>query len=398
MNPTILNSEELIQSYTWTTSLETDDPYDVWKTALGFKVKHLYNNNQLLGLLPAAGLTVFDTYVNNSARMFYQKQEYPIVRALAAQTLLNLYQKQPSETTLGWVKCHLDWLIENRCNGYNGYGWGLGFEYAVDANFSYSRNTPFSTMTPYMLEAFVLYENITEEGRYRDAILAIYRFFSEDIQVLDSGDDWIATSYTPMKDRIVINANSYALLAHVLCMPFLDQPQQQQAADRARKLYRFVQQQQQEDGSWMYALKDNSFIDCFHSCIVVKNLHKASQELVLPGAEECVSSGWQYIKHAMFDGNAGLFRRFSVKNKPGLVKFDLYDNAEAMNLATLLGEQQFARQLNQQIRATFMTEKGIYSQIEALGSKRNLNFLRWAVMPYLYALSCGISQTSPTNA
>ncbi|MGD8556731.1 MAG: hypothetical protein PVJ14_05220, partial [Chromatiales bacterium] len=108
MNPTILNSEELIQSYTWTTSLETDDPYDVWKTALGFKVKHLYNNNQLLGLLPAAGLTVFDTYVNNSARMFYQKQEYPIVRALAAQTLLNLYQNQPSETTLGWVKCHLD--------------------------------------------------------------------------------------------------------------------------------------------------------------------------------------------------------------------------------------------------------------------------------------------------
>jgi hypothetical protein len=80
-----------------------------------------------------------------------------------------------------------------------------------------------------------------------------------------------------------------------------------------------------------------------------------------------------------------------------LVKFDLYDNAEAMNLATLLGEQQFARQLNQQIRATFMTEKGIYSQIEALGSKRNLNFLRWAVMPYLHALS-GISQTSPTNA
>ena len=48
--------------------LTTDDPYDIWKTSPGFLVKDLFNRHRYIGLLPAAVLTLVDTFINNTAR------------------------------------------------------------------------------------------------------------------------------------------------------------------------------------------------------------------------------------------------------------------------------------------------------------------------------------------
>jgi len=382
-----LQFDELVRRNCARDDLSTYDPYDIWKTNWGFRIKHFYNCHPHLGLLPAAALTVFDTFLNNGARIFYTPQEYPIVRALAAQCLLNLCRNCPQDEYFTYAMRHLDWLKAHACTGNHGLGWGLRFRYAVAKDLIYDDNTPFSTMTPYVLEAFVQYSDLTGDRRYEQEIHGIYRFFAEDIQVMEDTKDTMATSYVPRKDRIVINASSYAMWCFTLLLKFLGKEERAETERRVVKLYRFVQRQQRSDGSWLYAPTPSSFIDCFHSCIVLKNLYKTQRVVHLEGCETVISRGYEYVKNAFLDTKTGLYRRFSVANKPGLVTFDLYDNAEMLNLSTLLGDVEEAKRLQPIIKNTFCIDDDIYSQIVLGGLRRNKNTLRWAVMPYLYALT-----------
>ncbi|RZK25942.1 MAG: hypothetical protein EOO43_04195, partial [Flavobacterium sp.] len=109
-------------------NLSSYDPYDVWKTKIGFYVKNLFNNNMVLGALPALILTLFDQLINNKLRVGYKKQEYPIVRSLAAQILIKNYIKTQNTPILSSVESHLDWLEKNSSKGFSGVCWGLGFK------------------------------------------------------------------------------------------------------------------------------------------------------------------------------------------------------------------------------------------------------------------------------
>jgi hypothetical protein len=154
------------------------------------------------------------------------------------------------------------------------------------------------------------------------------------------------------------------------------------------KLYRFILENQQTDGSWFYSPDDkNSFIDCFHSCIIIKNLLKTNIKVNLEGLEAIVGKGYRYINKQFFNNKYGLYKRFTRNNKLSLTKFDLYDNAEVLNLANLMGDTKRVKDLETAINYYFIEGKNIYSYIDHLGIKRNKNTLRWAVMPYLYALS-----------
>ena len=124
---------------------------------------------------------------------------------------------------------------------------------------------------------------------------------------------------------------------------------------------------------------------------MLKNLLKAGRRVEFMNSTSVVQAGYAYLKRALFDERAFLFRRFSVRNKLSLVRFDLYDNAEALNLALLMGDLDFADRLLSSILRRFADGPAIYSQIDVLGIRRNKNTLRWAVMPLLYAMSQRIS-------
>lgn len=378
---------DLIERFCLRDDLATYDPYDIWKTRVGARVKKFYNSNPRIGSAPAAALALFDDVVNNRARLFYRKQEYPIVRATAALTLLNLYESTRDEKHAGYAKRHLDWLVEHRSRGYRGWCWGLGFANSITKNLSYEADTPYTTMTPYALEAMVRYEEITGERSFEEAIDGVRRFFEEDVVVMEEDESAMATSYAPFRDRIVINAVSYAMYSHALLVDRVANSERSGARLRIRKLYEYVRRHQRADGSWLYSPEGSSFIDCFHSCIVLKNLIKAGRRIVLEGLEDVMRAGFAYLREALFDAKEFLFRRFSMANKPGLVRFDLYDNAEALNVAVLAGDSEFAERLTQSILRHFVAANNIYSQIDCFGVKRGRNTLRWAVMPFLYAAS-----------
>jgi hypothetical protein len=242
-------------------------------------------------------------------------------------------------------------------------------------------------MTPYALEAFIAYAQRTGDSQFDEVIHGIFRFFENDIQVMEVTDEYMATSYVPRLDRVVINASSYAMLAHTLLLPWLDKAERMRSEKRIAKLYAFVRRNQRDDGSWLYSPEGRSFIDCFHSCIVVKNLIKTHRIMALPGCGDVISRGYAYIRQNFFDSQTGLFRRFTLTNKPSLIRFDLYDNAEMLQLALLMSDHELARTLSEAITRRFCDGADIYSQIDMLGVRRNRNMLRWAVMPYLHALS-----------
>lgn len=378
---------QLIEKFCLQKNLECYDPYDVWMTDIGIKVKELYNTNKWLGILPAATLTIWDNFLNNKTRFFYGKQEYPTTRAMAALTLLNSYELNKKQEFINGAKSHIDWLIENTCKGYSGLCWGLGFKWAVGDDLDYDENTPFSTHTPYVLEALDKYISITGDVSYVPIVESIFSFYENDIQVMLEDESTMATSYGPDRDRLVTNAVSYSMFAYALLVKYI--PDQKSKIEiKIQKLYNYIKSKQLKDGSWLYEPDSkDSFIDCFHSCFVLKNIYKTALIFPLDNSENVLRIGYEYVKKNFYSSDKGLFKRFSLSNKPSIVKFDLYDNAEMLQLAALFNDTTLVSSLSATIKNTFVKKNDIYTVIDIFNFQRNKNTLRWAVLPYLYALS-----------
>jgi hypothetical protein len=356
-------------------------------TPLGFRVKDFFNRHRRLALLPAGILTLFDVYFNDRLRLFYRRREYPIVRAWAALILLNIYERERDPVLIECARAHLEWLTQHSCQGYSGPCWGLGFNYAVNSEITYDHNMPLTTMTPYPLEAFVRYTKLSGDDRYLSTIRGIYEFLEKDVEVMEETATYLVTSYGAVRDRKVINAVSYVMLSYALLLPYIEAEERQRTEVKIGKLYAYVAMNQKEDGSWLYSPDERSFIDCFHSCIVLKNLIKTDSLVALAGSRELVERGYGFLKNNFVIRREGLFKRFVLANKTSLVAFDLYDNSEMLNLAFMMGDSELVSSLDQRIEEAFVRGNNIYSQIDFIGLRHGRNTLRWAVMPYFYALS-----------
>ena len=367
--------------------LRSYDPYDVWKTKLGIAVKDTFNRNRLIGALPALILSITDLMLNNDFRIGYQKQEYPIVRALAAQTLLNQYERTGEDKYLSLARKHLSWLVENSSIGYSGFCWGLGFKWPAADNVVYDANTPHSTHTPYALEAFHKYTQISGNNDYVPIIKSCFNFFENDLCVMHEDEKSIAISYGPFKDRIATNAVSYALYSYAIFTLYFPE-KQAYLKSKISKLYTYIISKQRTDGSWLYSPDDeSSFIDCFHSCFILKNLIKTNKIQSLEQASKYVLKGYEYLCKEFYDNKARLYKRFTKAKNLSLVKYDLYDNAEMLSLCNMLNDTERRDILMNAIQSHFIKGSDIYSAKDIIGIRRNKNTLRWALMPYLYALS-----------
>ena len=378
---------KLISSFVTGDDLSTSDPYDVWKTRFGCWSKKLYAKNRFIALPLVAAITIIDVYFNNTLRLAYKKQEYPIVRALSAQVLINLYQLDGDEQHLNTAKQHLDWLLSESCLGYSGPCWGLGFKWVVSDTLTYDENTPLTTATPYILEAFIRYDQLRPSDSSKKNIRAILSFFINDICYLIDNEDALAASYAPYADRIVVNASSYVMYSLAMCIPYVESSVKIQLQDKITRLYNFILNNIASNGAILYSPEGDSFIDCFHSCFVLKNIIKTNQIYPLKNCSAILNLSYSYIQDNFFVERDGLYKRFSKTNKPGLVKYDLYDNAELLNLAVLMEDKETVKVLQDSISTSFIKNDVIYSQIDLFGRPFNSSMYRWAILPLFYAFS-----------
>ena len=176
----------------------------------------------------------------------------------------------------------------------------------------------------------------------------------------------------------------YALLADRL------PGKQENLIEKAVRLFNFVKSRQNRDGSWFYYAdtEKGNFIDCFHSCFVLKNLIKFGR-LANTDVSHIVNSGLGYLLRIFIDSQYNLARRFSISANPSLAKFDLYDQAELLNVLVMARWTALAKMLYGSVMEHFyIPGKGTFGyQIDRFGILNRMTYLRWAVMPMIYALS-----------
>jgi len=379
--------KKFIENYAIKNDLNSSDPYDLWIITPGIFIKKLFYKNKHIGY-PFIGIYLILDFLG-IVKKFYKKREYPIARALAAQSAINLYYYTKEKKYLNIAKQHLLFLKKNYFKGYSGYCWGLNQPW-MSKNRFYPEDIPYVTNTSYALEAFVKYQKITGSKEFNNVIKSVFWFLEKDIPIIHESADELAVGYSPLPENyIVINANSYAMYMYTLLLEFYPK-KRDYILKKIRKIYNFIVRNQEPDGSWWYYVKGakGNFIDCFHSCFVMKNIYKTAQIIELPNWENIVEKGYNYLINNFFNKKKSLVKRFSKVDKFNPVKWDLYDNAEFLNLSILLDKMNIANKNLGAIFKTFVKNEGeVYSQVWIGGIKRYKNTLRWAVMPFVYAVS-----------
>ncbi|HED14990.1 MAG TPA: hypothetical protein ENI62_15305 [Gammaproteobacteria bacterium] len=267
-------------------------------------------------------------------------------------------------------------------------GWGLPFAW-YSKNGVYDAHMPYVTNTPYVMEALLV---LAELPDLHDEAMTLFHGtwgFLQSLHAMRESSDELALSYAPVDEpRVVVNANAYAAFAYALHARYGQEEVRDKARLKARKLVQWVVNQQQADGSWRYYAdhETGNFIDCFHSCFVVKNLLKVSKllselsEFIHPVTDK----GWEYIKSELYNGDTGFCRRFAVRAQRDLFRLDLYDQAEYLGLLVDFGLLNEAAEFATRVEKKFRKGDHWYCRIDILGRRWGRNFLRWGIVPFWY--------------
>jgi hypothetical protein len=354
-----------------------NDPYDIWALESFGNLKIGWYRGAVSSkiILPLLGAVDFLAPVLVRRIISVERNFFPHVEAMLF--LAGLDRRYP-----------LNLLRDSKIPTGQGWGWGLPFGWYSKNGF-YPSNTPYITNTPYVMEALL---TLAEQPALRDKAMALFHGtwgFLESLHVMHEGPDNLALSYAPVDEpRVVVNANAYAAFAYGLHAMHGMEHVREVARERAKRLARWVVRQQQADSSWFYYAdqEPGNFIDCFHSCFVVKNLIK-TRKLIPEIADEITPSinrGWEFIRSRLYNERHGLCRRFITSDIRDPFRWDLYDQAEYLGLLVDFGLLEEAREFRQRVEFRFRKGKLWYCRIDIFGRRWGKNFQRWGIAPFLY--------------
>jgi hypothetical protein len=358
------------------------DPYDPWMGPNGVAIRTAFYRGKLSGKILAALTVLVDWLFPMTLRrvLGIKPRNYPISVAQEILSADSLEDPSKALQELMSTAVPLDKDV--------GAAWGLGFPW-MSKNGLYNENVPFITHTPYAMEALrklMQFDECEQEAREHFQKTWV---FLESLFILHDDDTGLALSYAPLEEpRIVINANSYACYAY--CLHGLENKDHcDQARSRARRIAQYVISQQQEDGSWFYYADSlpGNFIDCFHSCFVLKNLIKASKldDEIRAMVSDTIIMGKRYIDDNFFDENMGLVKRFTQRDIKDPFMWDLYDQAEYLGILIDMNEVSKAKKLSKVVKSNFFHQGVWSSKLDLLGRRWGKNFSRWGITPYLYS-------------
>lgn len=355
------------------------DVYDPWSTPLFGNCKMQYYKGGVKAKAAAAFCYFSDLIAPDFVRKILHcpKNSFPHVVAM-----LSLSQTELSST-------HSSRLIQfyKESNvSESGFGWGLPFAW-YSKNGVYDAKTAYITNTPYVMESLLM---LAEQKITNSSAQQIFNdtwYFLESLQVMYEDEHSQAVSYsTNTEPRIVVNANSYALFAFAMHSKYGLASRSEEAKSRSLKIAKWIVDQQNSDGSWNYYADDlpGNFIDCFHSCFVIKNLIKSKRLVPELGEdiEGVLLKAKKYIDEQFFDSKKGLCRRFTVADKKDFFKWDLYDQSEYLGILLDFDELDKAVQLRKRIQQCFSDGSQWWCRINCLGQRWGKNYRRWGIAPF----------------
>jgi hypothetical protein len=302
---------------------------------LGGGAKALYYRNRVLGTLAVSPMVLCEAFVPWARRFFWKPQRFPIADAHYAMGFAFLAEIYNQDRYYQRAVHFLEVLMETRCPGYKDYCWGYPFDWETRTG-TIREGTPLITTLPYAYEAFSQVYAIDKDQRWLHVMRSIAEHAFTSYRDVETAPDGSSCGYTPSPDDPagVVNASAYR--AFLLTKAGIELSKQEYR-DVARRNLNFVLANQNEDGSWFYSTDGaRDFVDHFHTCFVLKALAKIEQLTGCPRCRSAIERGVKYYAANLFDAS-GLPKPFSRAPRLTVYRRELYDYAECINLAVLLG-------------------------------------------------------------
>jgi hypothetical protein len=188
------------------------------------------------------------------------------------------------------VRHFLNALLSMKAAGYSGACWGYNFDWQ-SRNFFAPRGTP--TIVPTAFAARALIEAGLEEVR------SVCDFIINDLPRTVDTEAELCFSYAPNTNTRIFNAS---LLAAEVLACVGNQTGETALLNLADRATRYVVNNQQPDGSWLYGTDPKqSWIDNFHTAYVLFSLRRiinisSRKDEFQPG----LARGYQYWKNTFF--------------------------------------------------------------------------------------------------
>jgi hypothetical protein len=364
------------------------DPHDFWAWILGRKAKRLYYRRPVVGALAVAPFVALDTFVPSSRRLVACRRRYPIADAHYAAGFFYWATVTGDTEAIARGVHFLDELERERCEGFDEFCWGYPFDWESRSG-TIAAGTPLITTVPYAYEAFELGYEATGRQSFLRIMESIAAFAFDRIPVTELDDGSAAAGYAPFLCTTVVNASCYRGFLLAAAGRRFRQPDWTSEAERN---IAFALATQRADGSWPYAtMKGDEFVDNFHTCLVLKNLFKFWRLTNRADVLDAVRRGYAFYRRNLLDERLQPIP-FAVKPRLTLHRGDLYDYAEGINLAVLLGEvEPEAREvLDEMLRGLagrWSLSDGHFVTRRLLVGRNTIPYHRWGHSQIFHALA-----------
>jgi hypothetical protein len=302
---------------------------------VGGRAKALYYRHKLIGTAAVAPMIFCEAFVPPARRLFHHPIRFPIADAHYAMGFAFLYEATGDFSQLENAVHFLTELKKSRCRQFKEYCWGYPFDWVWRGG-TIKRQTPLITTTPYVYEAFLQVFELHPRDEWKLILESIARHVAVDIKDFRTSETASSCSYTPSDEGGVINAAAYRAFLLTSASQVFPNDDYSRVAERNLN---FVLENQNQDGSWYYAVDGvRDFIDHFHTCFVMKALAKIHALTGHEGCLKALSKGVSYYLTDLFDED-GLPKPFAKAPRLTVYKRELYDCAECINLCLLLRDR-----------------------------------------------------------
>jgi hypothetical protein len=366
----------------------SQDPHDLWATALGSRAKALYYRRPRLGTVASAPFVLLDLVAPSARALFRQRTRFPISDAHYAIGFFRLARADAESRHAQRGRSFLSALEQSRSAEYEDPAWGYPFDWPTRYGM-YEAGRPLITTSPYGYEAFEAGYQATGDEAYRGLMEGAARFAAEHIPVTEIAPGVEASAYTPFDRRQVVNASAYRGFLLAAAGDRFEREEWQAAAARN---VAFVLRSQRKDGSWPYSVDgEDDFVDNFHTCLVLKNLVKSAAVMPSDDLRSAIVAGYDFYLRQLLDED-GLPIPFAIRPRLTLHRRDLYDYAEGINLAFLVRSEipvanDVLERLVDDLAERWVLRDGHFVTRELVVGRNTVPYHRWAQSQAFHALT-----------
>ncbi|MGC9338044.1 MAG: hypothetical protein ACP5EQ_08200 [Candidatus Cloacimonadia bacterium] len=365
------------------------DPYDI--KAIKFYKFLLENNNVLLirlmrrivdeisGIFPIAFRNILHVKKKVNAKAM----------GLFLYSFTKLYEETNNKKYLELIDKCKNWLLNNCSEGYENKCWGYPFDW--ESAIFIPQGTPSSVVTYHVGEGFWKVYKVFNDIKSLEICKSICEFFTNDLNIFDSGNNTVCFSYTPLDNFQVNNANLFVAKFLIMvgkeisCEKYIN---------LGLKAANFTISEQNSDGSIYYyskASSKNGEMDHYHSGFEIRMLYDVAE---MTGDRKIMESFKKYY---------GFYRKNFFKDSSKIKVFlnlpfhrstylDIHACSEALICNSLVLEptienKQWLFKVYSKIEKDMKSPEGwyYYKAFES-GFKIKIPFIRWGQAWMLRAL------------